>query len=172
MGTTEPIVHDEFESKTGTWQYVIADPSTLTAVIIDPVLDYDASRNAISTETPDALLSLVQNKGYTISMILETHAHADHLSGASYLQSRLGKIQTQKPPIGIGKRIARVQEVFGARYGIAKADYENAFDKLMDDDEVFQIGKLEATAIHLPGHTPDHMGYKIGGTIYYSIPKT
>lgn len=160
----EPTIHDIFETVTGTWQYIVADPSTKTAVIIDPVLDYDPAMQTITTTSADGLLSLIQNQGYKIDRILETHAHADHLTAASYLQSRLAQIQGSRPPIGIGKRIEQVQNLFGQRYGIAKEEWSGVFDKLFEDDETFSIGELTATAIHLPGHTPDHLGYQIGGT--------
>lgn len=161
--TGNPTIHDIFEDKTNTWQYVVADPSTLTAVIIDPVLDYDPATQVITTETADSLLSLVEERGYKVDRLLETHAHADHLTAASYLQNRLAQEQGHRPPIGIGKRIRQVQELFGQRYGIPEEEYEGVFEQLFDDDETFNIGKLSATAIHLPGHTPDHLGYKIGG---------
>ena len=97
-------------------------------------------------------------------MILETHAHADHLTAASYLQSRLALQQGgHRPLIGIGKRIDQVQKWFGQRYGVPENEWKGMFDKLFDDDEAFEIGNLKAQAIHLPGHTPDHMGYYIGG---------
>lgn len=161
--TKEPTVHNFYENVTGTWQYIVADPSTSTAVIIDAVLDYDPVTQAITTQSADELLSFVQEKGYKIARILETHAHADHLTSSSYLQSRLAQIQGHKPPIGIGKRIEQVQDLFGKRYGVTKDEYNHVFDKLFDDDETFSIGNLTAKAIHLPGHTPDHLGYQIGG---------
>ena len=161
----QPAIDYQFEPNTGTWQYIVADPSSGRAAIVDPVLDYDAATQLITTTTADSLLSLVKDKGLTIDWILETHAHADHLTAASYLQAQLARVQGgQKPPIGIGKRINQVQGLFGERYGIAEDEYTNVFDKLFDDDEVFSIGSLEASVIHLPGHTPDHLGYKIGGT--------
>lgn len=161
----EPVIHDVFESKTGTWQYVVADPSTKKAVIIDPVLDYEPATQVIKTVSADSLLDLVKEKGYHIGWILETHAHADHLSAASYLQSRLSQEQADRPLIGIGKRVGQVQKLFGGRYGVPEEEFVGAFDKLFEDDEVFDIGVLKAIAIHLPGHTPDHLGYKIGGTL-------
>ncbi|CAO2657784.1 Nn.00g039100.m01.CDS01 [Neocucurbitaria sp. VM-36] len=162
----EPIVHSSYETQTGTWQYIVADPSTLKAVIIDSVLDYDPATQVISTPTADSLLSLIAEKNYKIERILETHAHADHLTAASYLQSRLEKRQGYKPPICIGKRITQVQELFGQRYGIPAEEYRGVFDKLFDDDEPFEIGNLTATVIHLPGHTPDHIGYIIGDNVF------
>jgi glyoxylase-like metal-dependent hydrolase (beta-lactamase superfamily II) len=145
---------------------VVADPATSIAVIIDPVLDYDPATRTITTESADALLSLVKEKGYVVDRILETHAHADHLTAASYLQSRLAEEQGHRPAIGIGKRIGRVQKLFGQRYGVPADEYEGVFDKLFDDDEVFEIGELRATAMHLPGHTPDHLGYRIGDNVF------
>lgn len=85
------------------------------------------------------------------------------LTAASYLQRRLAEQQGHKPSIGIGKRIDRVQTLFGRRYGVHAEEYEAVFDRLFDDDETFDIGDIQGTAIHLPGHTPDHLGFKIGG---------
>jgi glyoxylase-like metal-dependent hydrolase (beta-lactamase superfamily II) len=142
---------------------VVADPSTRKAVIIDPVLDYDANSLMVSTHTADALAALVSGSEYRIEKILETHAHADHLTAASYLQERLSSQQGLKPPICIGKRIREVQERFAARYAMVPAEYESAFDHLFQDDEKFEIGCLSVEVMHLPGHTPDHVGYRIGG---------
>ncbi|TDZ19974.1 Glyoxylase B2 [Colletotrichum orbiculare MAFF 240422] len=105
-------------------------------------------------------------KGYHVQRILETHAHADHLTAASYLQARLSGTQTNKPAIGIGKRIGQVQTLFGHRYGVAQHEREGVFDKLFEDDEAFSIGNIQAIAIHLPGHTPDHLGYMIGDNVF------
>ena len=167
---SEPKIHDIFEPQTGTWQYIIADPSTGVAAIIDPVLDYDPVTQAITTGSADGLLSLAKEQGYKIDWILETHAHADHLTAASYLQKRLAETQGYKPSIGIGKRIEQVQTLFGQRYGIVPEEYQCVFDKLFEDDETFKIGELIAKAIHLPGHTPDHLGYHVGGMRHESHP--
>ncbi|KAJ5923200.1 putative metallo-hydrolase [Penicillium verhagenii] len=164
--TKEPTIHHIFESVTGTWQYIVADSSTQTAAIIDPVLNYDPVTQAITTDSADVLLSLIDEKGYKIERILETHAHADHLTAASYLQRKLTQKQGYKPPISIGKRIEQVQKIFGQRYGIQSEEYETVFDKLFEDDEFFQIGNVTAKAIHLPGHTPDHLGYQIGDNVF------
>lgn len=162
----QPTIHDLFESKTGTWQYVVADPATSSAAIIDPVLDFEPSTQALTTGSADALLSLVKEKGYKVDLILETHAHADHLTAGSYLQSRLSQMQGYKPPIGIGKRIGGIQDVFSKKYGIPADELEGVFGRLFDDDETFEIGTLKAKAIHLPGHTPDHLGYMIGDNVF------
>ncbi|KAH8817200.1 putative metallo-beta-lactamase domain protein [Xylogone sp. PMI_703] len=162
----EPIIHSVFESKTGTWQYVVADPSTLTAVIIDPVLDYDPATQALTTSSANSLLSLVKQNGYKVTWILETHAHADHLTAATYLQKCLAEQQGHRPPIGIGKRIGKVQELFSRRYGVPEEEYQTVFDVLLDDNQTIDIGELTATVMHLPGHTPDHLGYKIGDNVF------
>lgn len=171
--TGEPTIHAIFEENTSTWQYIVSDPASSAAVIIDPVLDYDRATQTITTDSADALLQKVRDCGYKIEMILETHAHADHLTAASYLQNRLAHLQHgQKPPIGIGKRIVQVQNLFGARYGVPVEEYKGVFGKLFEDDEVFHIGELKATTVHLPGHTPDHLGYRIGGNYVPVFTKT
>lgn len=162
---SEPSIHDVYEKKTGSFQYVVADPVTRKAVIIDPVLDFDSATGSVSTQTADSLLALVKEKDYHIDMILETHAHADHMTAASYLRKRLAEDQGHAPLIGIGRRIKQAQEMFCERYRIPPKEYVAVFDKLLDDDETFNIGTLSAVSIYLPGHTPDHMGYKIGGNL-------
>ncbi|KAH6603721.1 hypothetical protein Trco_008496 [Trichoderma cornu-damae] len=140
--STEPIIHDIFEHDTGTWQYVVADPSTLTAAVIDPVLDCDRTIQSITTRTADSLLALVKEKGYRVDWILETHVHADHLTAASYLQNRLAKEQGYNPSVAIGKRIGQVQRFFGKRYGVPEEQYEVVFDHLMDDGEIFDVDNV------------------------------
>jgi glyoxylase-like metal-dependent hydrolase (beta-lactamase superfamily II) len=163
---SSPTIHPLYEPQTGTWQYIVADPSTREAVIIDSVLDYDPSTRTISTQSADTLLSLITDQHYTVSRILETHIHADHLTAAFYLASRLEEKQGSRPPICIGKRITQVQALFGKKYGINSKEYEGVFDYFFDDDEEFLIGDLTAKIIHLPGHTPDHIGYFIGDNVF------
>lgn len=161
----DPKIHSIYDLATGTWQYLVADPSTLHAIIIDSVLDYDATTRIISIKTAESLLSLIKVQNYTIDKILETHIHADHLTAASYLQNRLAEKQEFKPRIGIGKRITQVQELFAKKYGIAREVYEDVFDDLFEDDEQFTIGEMVVKVMHLPGHTPDHVGYVVGSKI-------
>ncbi|KAF7585793.1 Ethylmalonic encephalopathy 1, partial [Aspergillus hancockii] len=162
----EPIIHPIFEPQTSTWQYIVACPQTHNAVIIDPVLDYNPSQSTITTTAADTLLVLINTKNYRITHLLETHAHADHLTASSYLQSRLQKQQDTHIPICIGHRIRQVQDTFASRYRIPQAELEHAFDHLLDDNETFSIGQLTATVLHLPGHTPDHVGYQIGSNVF------
>ncbi|RGP78281.1 beta-lactamase hydrolase [Fusarium longipes] len=163
---SEPNIHPLFETVTGTWQYIVADPNTKHAVIIDPVLDYDPVKVAVSTYSADTIMKIVKDGGYNVQLILETHAHADHLTAASYLQSVLANIQGTKPGIGIGSRIKQVQTLFGKKYDVPSKEYETVFDRLWEDDDEFAIGALTARAVHLPGHTPDHMGYQIGSNVF------
>lgn len=160
--TTKPIVHDIYEPQTGTWQYIVADPVTKIAVIIDSVLDFDPATATITTTTADTLLSLAKEKQYKVEKLLETHVHADHLTAASYLQAQIVKEGAPKPDICIGKRIKQVQDTFAKRYGIPEEQCVGMFDQVFGDDETFTIGNLTAKAVHLPGHTPDHLGYVIG----------
>ncbi|KAK0712204.1 beta-lactamase-like protein [Apiosordaria backusii] len=161
---TSPLIHPVFEPVTGTYQYIIADPSTLSAVIIDPVLDFEPARNTISTTTADSLLGIVAQNNYKVTYLLETHAHADHLTASRYLQLKLQ--QSTNPKTGIGKRIVQVQQTFAEKYGIEQSELDNVFDFLWEDNQTFHIGELEAKVVHLPGHTPDHVGYLIGGNIF------
>ncbi|KAK5310828.1 hypothetical protein LTR93_011924 [Exophiala xenobiotica] len=164
----EPEIHTLFEPVTGTWQYAAADPDTKEAVIIDSVLDDDKKKGMISTKSADQMLKLVSDHGYTIIQILETHAHADHLTASRYLQNLLAQRQSthQRPQVCIGKRIRDVQERMCGIYNIPKEDLHEAFDNTFDDDETFPIGGIEARVIHLPGHTPDHIGYIIGSNVF------
>ncbi|KAJ4994298.1 metallo-beta-lactamase domain-containing protein [Stagonosporopsis vannaccii] len=165
VAMSEPLVHPSFEPVTGTFQYIVTDPSSKASIVIDPVLDFDPCTSSVKTTSADVLLSVIAVQKYNIQYILETHAHADHLSAASYIQARLSKSGT-KPKIGIGQRIGQVQRLFGKRYGVLPKDYDLVFDCLFTDDETFHVGSLQVQAIHLPGHTPDHMGYRIGSNVF------
>ncbi|KAI1082483.1 metallo-beta-lactamase superfamily protein [Whalleya microplaca] len=166
MTKNNPEVHTVFENKTSTWQYIVADPDTRDAVIIDSVLDYDPSTNTISTSSADRLLLIVESNSYNVVAILETHAHADHLTAANYLQNTLLRQGKSKADICIGKRIEQVQRNVAHKYSIDSSEYVGIFDRYLDDDETFAIGKLEAKVVHLPGHTPDHVGYIIGPNVF------
>lgn len=160
-----PHIHPIYEPSTRTFQYLVTDPSSPASIIIDPVLDYDPCASTLSTPSASALLALISAQNLSIHYILETHAHADHLSAASYLQAQLSKTGT-RPKIGIGARIHEVQKLFGARYGIPSSEYSIGFDRFFSDEEVFTVGGMQVTAMHLPGHTPDHMGYRIGANVF------
>ncbi|KIW02499.1 uncharacterized protein PV09_06299 [Verruconis gallopava] len=163
----EPKVHTIFEPVTATWQYIVADPVKKEAVLIDTVLDYDKDTGTISTKSADNLLEIVSKHDYFVSRILETHAHADHLTASRYLQHELTQRQNGKRPlVCIGKGITGVQETMGKKYNVPKEEMQDAFDHLFSDGEKFSIGDIEAEVVHLPGHTPDHIGYVIGSNIF------
>ncbi|KAH7333488.1 metallo-beta-lactamase superfamily protein [Rhexocercosporidium sp. MPI-PUGE-AT-0058] len=164
--TMNPDVFPRFEPVTATWQYIVADPATRDAVIIDSVIDFNPVSNQIGTETADSLLSLVSENNLTVTHILETHAHADHLTASTYLQQQLVNQGKPRPDIGIGARITQVQSTFAPRYGVQDSELCNVFDKLFQDNEEFTIGTLTAKVLHLPGHTPDHVGYLIGENVF------
>lgn len=166
----EPVVHECFEPNTGAWQYVVADPETKAAVIIDSVLDFDPSNSVVSTTSADALLKLVEKKGYTVEKILETHVHADHLTAAGYLQNKLEATTGKGPDVCIGKRISLVQEIWAKKFNIPHEEYNSVFDKVFDDDETFSVGNVQGKTLHLPGHTPDHLGYVIGSKLTTVFP--
>lgn len=157
-----PTINTIHEPKTGTWQYIVADPSTSKAVIIDSVLDFDLATSSISTTSADNLLEIVRKENYKVEKILETHAHADHLTASYFLKQQL----ENHPDICIGSRISAVQATWAEKYNIEKFEYEGVFDKLFEDDETFSIGEIQAKVVHLPGHTPDHVGYLIGPNIF------
>ena len=164
----EPKIHTIFEPVTGTWQYVVADEKEKDAVIIDSVLDYDKGTGNVSTGSADKILDLVARQGYSISKILETHAHADHLTASRYLQNVLEERRgnAPSPQVCIGERIKQVQTTMAGIYGVPQSDLVNAFDHTFSDDETFNIGSIEARVIHLPGHTPDHLGYVIDSNVF------
>ncbi|PIL36237.1 hypothetical protein GSI_01899 [Ganoderma sinense ZZ0214-1] len=157
-----PTVFSFFEPATSTWQYVVADTKTSEAVIVDPVLDYDPASGLVTTSTADGLVSFVEHNGLKVSKILETHAHADHLTAAQYLKHQLpGDV-----PVCIGQRIRQVQNTFAVVYGIDSPSLVNSFDIYFQDDEEFALGSLSCRVVHLPGHTPDHVGFIVGKAVF------
>ena len=151
-----------FDPKTWTVSYVVADGASKQAAVIDPVLDYDFKSGHTDTQSADAVLSYVQVQGMTVQWILETHAHADHLSGARYIQGRVGG------KIAIGERIREVQATFKKLYNLERTFLPDGsqFDHLFKDGEVFKIGEVEATAILVPGHTPADLAYLVDGAVF------
>lgn len=157
-GARAPLVKAWFDEATFTASYVVFDPETKAAAIIDSVLDFDQPSGRTSTASADALIAYVEEQGLKVEWLLETHAHADHLSAAPYLQEKLGG------RIAIGKDIVAVQSTFGKVFdeGAAFARDGSQFDHLFEDGESFTIGGIAATALHVPGHTPADMAYVIG----------
>ncbi|MBO9651259.1 MAG: MBL fold metallo-hydrolase [Variovorax sp.] len=138
------------------------DHATHRAAIIDPVLDYDFKSAHTSTASADALLAYVHSEGLEVEWILETHAHADHLSGARYIQSKAGG------RIAIGENIRVVQAAFKKLFNLERSFLPDGsqFDHLFKDGEVFRIGDTEATALLVPGHTPADMAYLVDGSVF------
>ncbi|MEC5215697.1 glyoxylase-like metal-dependent hydrolase (beta-lactamase superfamily II) [Actimicrobium sp. GrIS 1.19] len=147
-----------FDPDTWTVSYLVIDPATRQCALIDSVLDYDPKSGRTTTTSADKLIARVRETNAEVQWILETHAHADHLSAAPYLQQQLGG------KIGIGKHITAVQQVFGKLFN-ASDDFNrdgSQFDHLFDDEEVFRIGSVPCRALHTPGHTPACMTYVAG----------
>jgi glyoxylase-like metal-dependent hydrolase (beta-lactamase superfamily II) len=151
-----------FDQTTFTVTYVVADPTSGHAAIIDPVLDYDPKSGRIATTQADAVLAHVKKAGLTIDWILETHIHADHLSAGAYLKDKLGG------RTGIGENVKTVQATFKGLFNAepAFASDGSQFDHLFHNGEHFTIGALAAEAIHTPGHTPACMSYLIGDALF------
>lgn len=151
-----------FDPVTGTVSYVVADPATRQAAVIDPVLDFDLKAGRTATHSADALLAHLRREGLSLQWILETHAHADHLSGARYLCAQAGG------QIAIGEHIREVQAVFARLYHLGD-DFPtdgSQFDRLLADGQRFMIGSVAATALLVPGHTPADLAFLIEDAVF------
>ena len=157
----DPVIEAFFDEATNTVSYLVFDPDTREAAIIDPVLDYDAASGEVDTASADRMLAAVKARGLRVTLVLETHAHADHLSAAPYIKAKTGAA------IGIGEHIRDVQKIF--RPVFAADDLKTVgsdFDRLFADGERFRIGSLEVEVIHTPGHTPADISYRIGDALF------
>lgn len=158
---SKPDVRAFFDEATFTVTYVVSDPDTRHAAIIDPVLDFDPASGRTSTRSADAVIAYVEDRALTIDWILESHVHADHLSGAPYLKQKLGGTTA------IGADVSSVQETFKGVFNLKDLDTDGSqFDHLFTDSESFKIGSLDAQALATPGHTPACITYVIGDTAY------
>ena len=158
----QPSIRARHHADTGTWTYVVSDPATRAAAIIDPVLDYEANGARTGTQEAQAVLAQCAADGLQVAWILETHAHADHLSAAAWLKPRLGA------PVGIGAGIRAVQAAFKPIFGLP-ADFPtdgSQFDRLFADGERLPLGELEIEVIATPGHTSDSLSYRIGDAVF------
>jgi glyoxylase-like metal-dependent hydrolase (beta-lactamase superfamily II) len=158
----QPQVTAFYDRATGTFTYVVCCSETLHCAVIDPVLDLDYASGTISVESADQITTFITEHQYQVSHLLETHVHADHLSAAPYLKSKLGG------KIAIGDQITGVQQIFSEIFneGPDFVPDGRQFDLLFGDGHSFNIGKLEASAFHVPGHTPACMAYLIGDALF------
>ena len=158
----KPQVRFVFHAPSHTFSYVVWDPATRRAAIIDPVLDYDPASGRSGTQSVEQLVAIVEAEGLTLEWLLETHAHADHITAAPFLKARFGA------PVAIGKGITQVQARFVQLFNLG-ADFPadgRQFGHLFADGETFAIGDLAAQVIHTPGHTSDHVSYVIGDAVF------
>lgn len=158
---TAPEITAFFDEPTNTVSYLVVDPATRDAAIIDPVLDFDAASGEMDTGSADAMLAAVAARGVRVTMVLETHAHADHLSAAPYIKAKTGAA------IGIGEHIRDVQKIFRPVFAADDLRIDGSdFDRLFADGERFAIGSLQVEVIHTPGHTPADVSYRIGDAVF------
>lgn len=157
-----PQVKAFFDEPTFTVSYVVSDATTKKATIIDSVWNFDHASGRTSFESADAIIAYVEAEALSIEWILETHAHADHLSAAPYLQEKLGG------KLAIGRAITTVQDVFGKIFneGTEFARDGSQFDRLLEDGDVLMIGEVPLIALHVPGHTPADMAYVVGDALF------
>ncbi len=157
-----PTIAGFFDEATHTISYVIHDPATSRAAVIDSVLDYDNAAGRTAFRSADLIVEYAAANKLTVDWLIETHAHADHISAAPYLQDKLGG------KLAIGADIVRVQDVFGKLFN-AGTEFQrdgSQFDRLFNDGDRFAIGGLEAIALHVPGHTPADMAFIVGDAVF------
>ena len=156
-----PVIESFFDPDTSTVTHLVSDPATRRAAIIDSVLDYDPKSGRTAQHSADRVIEAVKRGGLTVDWLLETHAHADHLSAAPYLKQHLGG------KTGIGRHIRDVQQVFKPIFNATDLATDGSqFDHLFDDGEHFAIGELDACVMHTPGHTPACLSYVIGADVF------
>jgi glyoxylase-like metal-dependent hydrolase (beta-lactamase superfamily II) len=161
MHNRNAVIQAFFDQPTNTVTYLVSDPDTKAAAIIDSVLDYDHRSGRVGTAAADVLLASAQAGGLDVQWILETHAHADHLSAAPYLKEKTGA------KVGIGEYICEVQQIFRTVFNLADISGNGReFDGLFKDGERIVLGNLEIEVLHTPGHTPACVSYRIGDAVF------
>lgn len=156
------IIKPFFDPQTFTLTYLVYDPSTRDAIVIDPVLDYDAGGSQTATASVEKLAQVLKSEDLHLHYVLETHAHADHLSGSQYLRRRFGA------QVGIGARITEVQDTFKALFDLPQ-DFPtdgSQFDRLLQDGEMLRAGTLAIAVLATPGHTPACVSYHIADAVF------
>jgi glyoxylase-like metal-dependent hydrolase (beta-lactamase superfamily II) len=158
---TKPIIHAFFDEPTNTVSYLVADPETKQAAVVDPVLDYDHKSGKANVTSADAILAKAREEGFSVVLVLETHVHADHLSGAPYIKLKTGA------KVAIGERIKEVQKIFRPVFNALDVSGEGSeFDMLFKDGDSFSIGNLKGEVIATPGHTPACVSYRIADAVF------
>ena len=162
MNSSAMHIQSFFEPVTGTVSYVVADTVAGQAVVIDPVLDFDARSGRLGTASSDVLIDYVRQQGWQVPWILETHAHADHLSGAQHVRKTLGG------QVAIGQHIRQVQQMFRSIFHFERSFLPDGsqFDVLLADGQELAIGSLTLRALHVPGHTPADMAYQVEDAVF------
>ena len=162
--TLSPIVQPFFHADSSTWSYVVRDPASNAAAIIDPVLDFDAASGRTATTSAEAIVDYIDAHSLQVEWLLETHAHADHLSAAHWLRST----RLPRARIAIGEGITAVQKNFRPIFNLEGnfASDGSQFDRLLRDGETFHIGELKAQVIAVPGHTSDSNAFLIGDALF------
>lgn len=156
-----PLIEAFFDPATNTISYLVADPATLEAAVIDPVLDFSIESGEADTRSAERVLATASERGWRIVMVLETHAHADHLSAAPWFKAHTGAT------IGIGEHIRDVQKIFRPMFAFDDLKADGAdFDRLFRDGERFALGALTVAVMHVPGHTPADVAYLIGDAAF------
>lgn len=161
MDRSKPNIEAFFDEPTNTVSYLVWDSATLKAAIIDPVLDYDHKAGEADNRSADTILARAEALDLDVAYALETHVHADHLSGAPYIKAKTGA------KIGIGEHVRDVQKIFRPIFNLQDMPVDGSdFDLLFADGERFNIGELEVEIIHTPGHTPACIAYKIADAVF------
>jgi len=156
-----PQIQPFFDEPTNTVSYLVSDPATKQAAIVDPVLDWDHKSGTADTAFADRILAAAAGQGLTVVLVLETHAHADHLTAAPWIKARTGA------RIGIGEHITEVQRIFRPVFQAEDVKEGGGdFDLLFTDGERFMLGGLTAEVMHLPGHTPACVAYRFGDDVF------
>jgi len=159
--SAKPAVQAFFDEPTNTVSYLVSDPATRKGAIIDPVLGFDQRSGNASAASAEALLAAAREQKIEIEWVLETHAHADHLSSAPYMKLKTGA------KVGIGEHIRQVQRIFRPVFNAADVSGDGTeFDHLFKDGERFAIGSLEGEVIYTPGHTPACVSFRIGDAVF------
>lgn len=158
---TRPVIEAFFDEPTNTISYLVGDPATRAAAVIDPVLDFDMPSGAADTRSAERILAFAREQDWRIAMVLETHAHADHLSAAPFIKATTGAW------IGIGAAIRDVQKIFRPMFAMKDLKTDGSdFDRLFADGDRFAIGDLAVEVLHVPGHTPADIAYRIGDAAF------